>query len=670
MTRFDNGRSEGPGDSSNPFDGVPDIDERLADWVDGTMSGRDRERFEAEMRVSPPLRKQVEEYEQTVSSIQAALRADTHDTDLVDRVLAGLAQEATGAARPTRSMMPYIWATTCAAALLGVAVMIDSWGGTSTRPSDDHRVSAELGLSAGLESVNDPARVGPSQVGEQRREDEENAVKANAQSPKSGELAALNKPRTGLMSGVGSKDKDKAGSAEGSVSETKAMKRKQPVVGAPPSEADTGSLNPARSSSGSPVGGKPTIVERRAVDRVEAGKPDDNRAIPAPDNLESPAIKSPSRRAGPGSAIGPKTGRPGTPPGPAVASPAGGGPTGSAGGRGGRALGTPAPSASPVRSSKNKSTKTKPEASVRELSTDAKEFGKSADRTVGELQKQLVRYSVRFARDGAGAEVLPLITIEGLTVAFGTASDRVRENAERQGDPSQSTDDFYLGAARGFQLAQMKRFFKSQMRARDEWLEQREVAGEQKPATEMAEQLNVEDYQSLGGLRLFAVGPVVERDRSPEKPGSPEKPESTEKPEALGGGAKPMQVPGEKEAKGHDYVERDWLVVGPQSEVRKLLAELRRYAEVGKSEWRSGEARVAMQDRPLRRGRAGLGKGTAKPKPAVQPTRPEKPGSGVAAGGADVKKEPTQAERGRAAALPGAEPEPVQRVVIRFRVRR
>ena len=606
MTRFDNGSSEGPGDSSDPFDGVPDIDERLADWVDGTMSGRDRERFEAEMRVSPPLRKQVEEYEQTVSSIQAALRADTHDTDLVDRVLAGLAQEATGAARPTRSMMPYIWATTCAAALLGVAVMIDSWAGMSISPSDDQRVSAELGSSAGLESMNDPTRVGsskvgPSQVGEQRREDEENAVKANAQSPKSGELAELNTPRTGLTFGLGSKDKDKAkaGSAEGSVSEAKALKRKQPVVRAPPSEADAGSLNPARPSSQSPAGGKPTIRARRAVDRVEAGKPDDHRPIPAPDNLESPA-------------------------------------------------------------SKNTSTKTKPEASVRELSNDAKEFGKSADRTVGELQEQLERYSVRFAGDGAGAEVLPLITIEGLTVAFGTARDRVLENAERQGDPSQSTDDFYLGADRGFQPAQVKRFFKSQMRARDEWLEQREVAGEQKPATEMAEQLNVEDYHSLGGLRLFAVGPMAELGRSSEKP------------EALGGGAKSMQVPvpGEKEAKGHDYVERDWLVVGPQSEVRKLLAELRRYAEVGKSEWRSGEATVAMQDRPLRRGRAGLGKGTAKPKPAAQPTRPEKPGSGVAAGGADVKKEPTQAERGRAAALPGAEPEPVQRVVIRFRVRR
>ena len=35
MSRFEDS-------GQDPFLGVPDIDERLADWVDGTMSARDR----------------------------------------------------------------------------------------------------------------------------------------------------------------------------------------------------------------------------------------------------------------------------------------------------------------------------------------------------------------------------------------------------------------------------------------------------------------------------------------------------------------------------------------------------------------------------------------------------------------------------------------------------
>ena len=80
----------------DPFLGVPDIDERLADWVDGTMSARDRERFEAELRVSPRLREQLAEYERTVQTIRAAFAAPTGTIDIGDRVIAALAQEACG----------------------------------------------------------------------------------------------------------------------------------------------------------------------------------------------------------------------------------------------------------------------------------------------------------------------------------------------------------------------------------------------------------------------------------------------------------------------------------------------------------------------------------------------------------------------------------------------
>ena len=74
-------------------DNLPPTDERLADWVDGRMSERDRERFEAEMRVSPKLRQQVDEYERTVRLTQSALQAPTQSTALADRVLAAIATE-------------------------------------------------------------------------------------------------------------------------------------------------------------------------------------------------------------------------------------------------------------------------------------------------------------------------------------------------------------------------------------------------------------------------------------------------------------------------------------------------------------------------------------------------------------------------------------------------
>ncbi len=66
-------------------------DERLADWVDGRMTPRELERFEAEMRVNPALRAAAEEYRQTVSAVQTALRSGLPKVDLAAAVLAALA---------------------------------------------------------------------------------------------------------------------------------------------------------------------------------------------------------------------------------------------------------------------------------------------------------------------------------------------------------------------------------------------------------------------------------------------------------------------------------------------------------------------------------------------------------------------------------------------------
>ena len=686
MTRFDNGSGDS-GDASDPFAGVPDIDERLADWVDGTMKARDRERFEAEMRVSPPLRKQVEEYEQTVSSIQMALRAETQEIDLADRVMAGLAQEATGAVRPTRSMMPYILATTCAAALLGVAVMIDSWGGATGRPSDEDRVAAEstsdaLRAGSGAQLAGAERASGNADGDQQAYKDMQAGEQAGVKddpADKAGHLAALNKSRADLtptknQPGSTSDDSLRAKKADGRSPETKATgQRKQSVVGAPTRETDTGSLKPVPPASGDPVASTPTLEQGRPHDRTELGTPDGNKAANrSPNNAAPNSPTTRARRAGPGGAVGPATGGPvaGGPGTSGPAGPVGGGSTGSAArARGGRrSPGAPAPSALPGTESKALG---KPEGSSRELSNDEKQPGKDVDPIADDRreelsptkQGELARHRVRFAREGADAEVLPLITIEGLTVAFEIAKDQAAENAEGQNVPTQSADDFYLGTVRGLQRAQMTQFFKSQMRARDEWLAPRQATGQEEPAREMSEKFAAENDQSLGGLRLFSVGPMEELDRSNQKMRVGGKPvDQDAKAPTLGSGARQLPVPGKKEAKGHDYVQRDWLVVGPQSEVSKLLEELRRYAAAGKNEWRSGEAQVAMQDRTRSRSRAGLVNGAPAPKPAETPPPTE-----------SLKPTPQPAEKtgaGRAAALPGAKPEPVQRVVIRFRVRR
>ncbi|MBK8100856.1 MAG: hypothetical protein IPK26_27530 [Planctomycetes bacterium] len=108
-----------------------DVDERLADWVDGRLSSRDRERFEAEMRVSPRLREEAEAYRRSVQAVQAALRASGPRVDLADRVLAKL-RERPAPAVVVRSRAPWrplpIMASLAAAAAIVISIVaIDAW---------------------------------------------------------------------------------------------------------------------------------------------------------------------------------------------------------------------------------------------------------------------------------------------------------------------------------------------------------------------------------------------------------------------------------------------------------------------------------------------------------------------------------------------------------------
>lgn len=115
-------------------------DERFAEWVDGCMSQRDRERFEAELRVNATLRAELATYERTVATLREALQAPTAPTALAERVLAAVQASSVvvpspPGSRPRRSFGAYLFGGLAAAALMGMAVWFDAWV-TPTREID------------------------------------------------------------------------------------------------------------------------------------------------------------------------------------------------------------------------------------------------------------------------------------------------------------------------------------------------------------------------------------------------------------------------------------------------------------------------------------------------------------------------------------------------------
>lgn len=147
-----------------------EVDARLADWVDGRLSERDRERFVAELRVNPQLRKDLEDYEKTVAAVRAALQAPVRPVQIADRVMAAIAvgnpRSIVGQRWRNRSFM---WSLASAAALLLLALLVNTWSpatktdttaaldaekadvkaeGEKRSASDDLRKQAEVGALA------------------------------------------------------------------------------------------------------------------------------------------------------------------------------------------------------------------------------------------------------------------------------------------------------------------------------------------------------------------------------------------------------------------------------------------------------------------------------------------------------------------------------------------
>lgn len=126
MTR----RGEGNEGHVDPFAGVPELDERICEWVDGCLSDRERARFEAELRVSPELRRQLADYEASVADVREALQQPIVESSIADQVMARIAsgEERTAELRTSRSAWPVAWALAAAAAALALVVWIDELG--------------------------------------------------------------------------------------------------------------------------------------------------------------------------------------------------------------------------------------------------------------------------------------------------------------------------------------------------------------------------------------------------------------------------------------------------------------------------------------------------------------------------------------------------------------
>jgi hypothetical protein len=141
-----------------------EIDDRLADWVDGRLSERERERFVAELRVNAQLRLDLAEYERTVAAVRAALRAPTQPSDLTARVMAAVAGQAirgtSGGSASRRH--PLYWSLAAAAALLVLAVAIDRWP-TGASPADSGPVDRVASLDAAVAHDDDAAALRKAQ---------------------------------------------------------------------------------------------------------------------------------------------------------------------------------------------------------------------------------------------------------------------------------------------------------------------------------------------------------------------------------------------------------------------------------------------------------------------------------------------------------------------------
>lgn len=132
----------------------PIDDERLADWVDGRLGERERERFEAEMRVNPDLRAAAEEYRAFTEQFRGALASidEAPGPDLTDRIMQTVA-----APRGPR-IAPWLGSLLAAAALALIYLAITYLPSDTDEPTVDglasDKVFADAELDGRFESLD------------------------------------------------------------------------------------------------------------------------------------------------------------------------------------------------------------------------------------------------------------------------------------------------------------------------------------------------------------------------------------------------------------------------------------------------------------------------------------------------------------------------------------
>jgi hypothetical protein len=121
----------------------------LADWVDGAMTPRERERFEAELRVSKALRDRLTAYAKTVRAVRQGLAQQDASVDVSASVMARI-RAADGGSSPSSSLarsmpslrlsdVPGAWwrSALVAAAIVAVIVVLDRWEPRKERKEQD-----------------------------------------------------------------------------------------------------------------------------------------------------------------------------------------------------------------------------------------------------------------------------------------------------------------------------------------------------------------------------------------------------------------------------------------------------------------------------------------------------------------------------------------------------
>jgi hypothetical protein len=348
-----------------------DVDDRLADWVDGRMSDKERERFVAELRVNPQLRQDLEQYERTVGVVRAALRAPqpssiSASAGIADRVMAAIAagSASPGTRRAGGPARARLWTSVAAAAaLLATALVIDQFfrAQPATRDTASHdaampepSVADELRSAsgaakqpgAGADGANEEAGQLPGQWTDQGA-DRSMVRKQEAAPPAPAATSAPADPSSPEAKPAGERE-------AGSDSRKSETARSESARGADllrelQSQLDGKSQleSAGARTAGGPPGTTPTPVpDHERIEFADGGK----APVPArdPDALKGlqfgsvqdaqrPATPSPSAPSPAGPATGGPTSR------PAVGNPAAGPATGTGPGAGSRLSGTPDP---------------------------------------------------------------------------------------------------------------------------------------------------------------------------------------------------------------------------------------------------------------------------------------------------------------------------------------